>query len=96
MTMNVQARFFVSTTTRKSYGNAETLCTVELKPVINGDPNTDWSKYTPSGVVELTVTVPETAAWFESRIGRPVAITFADVPEAYGPAGLAALAGEQS
>lgn len=80
--MAVKARFYVSKTVRQNFGGRETTTTIELLPVINGDPNTDWSKYTPSGKIELTVTVEPASDWFESHIGQPVEITFSELPPA--------------
>lgn len=71
--MSVQARFYVSQIVK----NASGYVAAHLQPVIRGDQNKDWSKYTPSGKVELNVS-PETpaAAWFESMLGKDIAITF--------------------
>ena len=77
--MAVEARFYVTKTTKVNHGGTETICTIELKPVINGEPNKDWSKWTPSGLIELSVTNEAAAEWFESHIGKPLAITFDDV-----------------
>ena len=88
--MTVQARFYVSQITKQTNGAPPRLplLAVTLLPVVrpHGAPgaegNIDWAKYTPSGKIEITVT-PETSAyeWFESMLGKDVAITFDDVTE---------------
>lgn len=88
--MSVQARFYVSKVTK----TPSDYVAVELLPVTRSVPkppegsagyvgyNTDWSKYTPSGKLEMNVSIETGAAvWFENRIGKDVAITFEDVPE---------------
>jgi len=71
--MAVSARFFVQQITK----NASGYIGVQLMPAIKDEVNKDWSKYTPSGKIEMNVS-PETpaAAWFESMLGKDVAITF--------------------
>jgi hypothetical protein len=86
--MTVQARFYVSQITKHASGKLTPNLAVTLLPVIrpHGAPgaegNVDWAKYTPSGSIQLTVT-PETSAhdWFESMLGKDVAITFDEVTE---------------
>lgn len=82
--MSVSARFYVAKITKNagSFGNH---LNVTLLPVTRktGD-NIDWSKYTPSGSIEMTVSSEAGAYdWFESMIGKDVAISFspAEDPE---------------
>lgn len=74
--MSVTARFYVSEI-RKTAADA---CGVTLLPVIRPtDDNIQWSKYTPSGKFEMNVTADGAREWFESRLGKDVAITFDEI-----------------
>jgi hypothetical protein len=85
--MSVRAQFWVQKVTKQAASGGEFTRTVELAPVVrstgqpgyNPEGNIDWSKYTPSGRVELTITKDGAGEWFEERIGKDVAITFDDV-----------------
>lgn len=83
--MAVKARFWVQKVTKQAVSGGAVTRIVELAPVIRstGQPgdgeNVDWSKYTPSGVITLTVTADGAGEWFEERLGQDVAITFDDV-----------------
>lgn len=78
----IHARFWVQKVTLQavSQGNVQRL--VELAPVIRPTPtddgkgNIDWSKYTPSGSITLSVTSESAGAAFQDAIGKDVAITF--------------------
>jgi hypothetical protein len=72
--MNVQARFYVSKTTRQAYNPAHLL--VELTAVSRGDQNAQWAEATPCGKIEMTINNPEAAAPFEQALGKDVAVTF--------------------
>ena len=80
----VRARFWVQSVTKKAAAKGQFTTSVELAPVIRstGQPgdgqNVDWSKFTPSGKIELTVSAEGAQGWFEDRIGEDIAITFAD------------------
>ena len=84
--MSVRAQFWVQKVTKQAASGGEIVRVVELAPVVrstgqpgyNPEGNTDWSKYTPSGRIELTITADGAGEWFEERIGKDVAITFAD------------------
>lgn len=77
--MAVQARFFVDQITKHARFEGSKFT---LSPVTSSKPgNSDWSKYTPSGTIELNVTNPDAIAWFEDRLGKDIAITFDDRPE---------------
>lgn len=72
--MSVKARFYVSQVTR--FANAQNI-NVVLHPVTRKtEDNVDWSKFTPSGKIELSVTNESTAEWFEKHLGKDVAISF--------------------
>lgn len=85
--MAVKARFWVQKVTKQAASGGGVTRIVELAPVIRAtgqpgyDPeaNVNWSKYTPSGSIALTVTAEAGGQWFEDRLGKDVAITFEDV-----------------
>lgn len=56
---------------------------VELVPV-NGKGNEDWSRWTPSGSLKLTITNPEAVKQFE--VGKDYFVDFTPVPEEPIPA----------
>ena len=84
--MSVRAQFWVQKVAKQAASGGALTRTVELAPVIrstgqpgyNPEGNSDWSRYTPSGRIELTITADAAGEWFEERIGKDVAITFAD------------------
>lgn len=88
----VTARFYVRQVTRfgafvtgnaPGFSSPAPLVSVELSPV-NGsksDANKSWASATPSGEIKLTVGNPAAAAWFDSMLGKDVAITFEERPE---------------
>lgn len=74
--MSVSARFYVSTITKHAADNFA----VTLLPVVRPtNDNIEWSKYTPSGKIEMSITADGAREWFESRLGKDVAITFDEV-----------------
>jgi hypothetical protein len=80
--MAVKARFYVHSILKTNTDYVR----VELNPVTRktGDDNVDWSKYTPSGKIEMTVSKGTGAAdWFERKLeaGEDIGITFDDLPE---------------
>ena len=85
--MAVKARFWVQSFSKQAVSGGGVSAHVELKPVIRstGQPgdgqNIDWSKYTPSGLIQLTVSQEGAQQWFEERLGKDVAITFDDVAD---------------
>lgn len=79
--MAVAARFWVTEVTKKCGSGDEVIYVVTMKPVVSPlQGNDDWSKYTPSGTIELTVTNEAAGRWFEDRLRKNLAITFDDVP----------------
>lgn len=76
--MAVKARFWIREFTK--FGNTDNVKVI-LSPVTRqlGVDNIDWSKYTPSGEIMLSITTVGAQQWFEERIGKDVAITFDDV-----------------
>lgn len=79
--MSVKARFYVSQVTKHANGGStEQPRAITLLPVVRPTPdNVEWSKYTPSGKIEMTVTAEPAASWFEDHLGKDVSITFEDV-----------------
>ena len=85
--MSVRAQFWVQKVTKQAASGGGVTRIVELAPVTrsigqpgyNPEGNTDWSKYTPSGMISLTITADAAGEWFEQRIGQDVAIRFDDV-----------------
>lgn len=80
----IHARFWVQKVTLQAVSQGQIQRHVELAPVVRAtgqpgyDPegNVDWSKYTPSGKIELSITAEAAGAAFEAAVGRDVAITF--------------------
>ena len=83
----IRARFWVHKVTKQAASRGAVTRTVELAPVIRSLPqtspdyddglgNVDWSKFTPSGRIELTITAEAAGDAFEAAVGRDVAITF--------------------
>jgi hypothetical protein len=66
MAPTVRAKFkCTSKTERESYDSKnEVAIDVTLSPVL-GDENKPWSKYTPSGSLEMTITNPDAAGAFK-------------------------------
>lgn len=76
--MAVQARFFVDQIVKHARFDGVKFI---LQPVTSSKRgNASWSKFTPSGSIELSVTNPDAIAWFEAHLGVDVAITFDDRP----------------
>jgi len=65
----VRAKFFVSSVQQAASRGCEALnTTVTMCPVYSDDPSSEnkvFTKYTPSGELKMSITVPETAAFFE-------------------------------
>lgn len=75
--MSILARFYIREITR--YGNTDNVL-IKMSATIKGsEDNKEWSKYTPSGNIDMSVTTPGAIAWFEERLGKDVALTFEDV-----------------
>ncbi len=85
----MHARFYCSSIERRCVSGGEEIAIVKLSPVTrnvakNGDyasDNIDWSKYTPSGSMEFTVTQPEAIAYWSERLGKDQSIVFSDPAE---------------
>lgn len=80
--MTVQAKFWVSQINHQSPQNSghDQVATITLQPVyVTGEgENASWSKYTPSGKIEMCVTNPAAIEQFE--LGASYLITFEKAP----------------
>lgn len=79
--MTVRAKFYVTAINHR-FTNDAGACNAQicLEPVYvsgKGDDNESWSKYTPSGKLEMTVTNPAAVAQFE--LGKAYYIDFTPV-----------------
>lgn len=75
--MTVQAKFWVQNIQHQSPKSqeADTVANVTLVPVYaDGGENDSWSKYTPSGKIEMCITNPDAVDQFE--LGAEYLITF--------------------
>lgn len=78
----IHARFWVQKVTKQAVSAGNIQRTVELAPVVrpapsdDGKGNVDWSKYTPSGSIALSVSADAAGEAFEAALGKDVAITF--------------------
>lgn len=80
----IRAQFWVQKSTKQAAAKGQTTLIVEMAAVTRstGQPgyepegNTDWSKYTPSGRIEMAISNPDAAAIFDANIGRDVRVTF--------------------
>lgn len=71
--MAVRAKFFVRAI--EMYAQPPETGTVKLVAVVNNsDDNKSWSKYTPSGSIEMHITNPE--AFKQFQIGTEVFVDF--------------------
>jgi len=83
--MAVEARFYVAEVTKRppnrmgGYAAPVPIGDVVLRPS-GGAGNEAWSSATPSGEFKMTIRT-EALNWFESRLGKDVAILINDVPE---------------
>lgn len=78
--MATSLRFYVQSITRtaSNSGPGDGGAVVMAPSYANGK-NSDWSKYTPSGKIELQVTGPA-FAWFQDHLGKDLHIVIDDVP----------------
>lgn len=77
MGVMVRAKFIVTSITR--YGGEMTQ--IKLSPVMSGcEENKSFAKYTPSGEISLSVSVPETAKLFD--IDKEFYVDFTEAPKA--------------
>lgn len=73
--MAINAKFKISRLTPMPWATQdEPTVEVEMTPDYAGDRNKDWQKYTPTGVIRLTVNNP--AAIDEFQVGKAFTVTF--------------------
>lgn len=78
--MNVRAKFFVSEIKHAGTPGSEPVATVVLSPIFgtydkkNEEANKTWSKYTPSGKIEMVITNQAAIEAFE--IGKAYYVDF--------------------
>jgi hypothetical protein len=63
--------------------NAGDTASVTLQAVSRGKENAEWSKYTPSGSVNLTLSREASPAfeYFNSRVGKEIFVDFSDADD---------------
>jgi hypothetical protein len=75
--MSVVAKFFVQSITEHAHQKG---CkTLTLNAVSRGEENKEWSKYTPSGSIQMSVL--NEAASAEFLLGEEYLVTFAHSPK---------------
>lgn len=76
--MSVRAKFFVSEVKHVATPGSEPCAMIAMVPVFgtygDGKVNETWSKYTPSGKLEMTVTTPAAIDAFE--VGKAYFVDF--------------------
>jgi hypothetical protein len=80
----IRAQFWIQKVTKSAISGGAAQHIVEMAPVTRSvgqqgyspEGNTDWSKYTPSGRIEMTVTGEAAGEAFNAAVGKDVAITF--------------------
>jgi hypothetical protein len=75
--MGVKAIFYVDEVAQTASGAGK----MRLRAAAKGD-YAAWSHYTPSGTIEITCLNASATEWFRERVGKDVALTFADPTEA--------------
>ncbi len=67
--MQVRAKFFVEDIKHQDIPGTEQYASITMKPVFgtygDGEVNKTWSKYTPSGHLQITITNPSAIEAFE-------------------------------
>ena len=79
----VRAKFFVSSINHVGTPGSDPYATVTLSPVFggygDGKDNESWSKYTPSGKIEMSITNPKAIDAF--AIGKAYFVDFTPVDD---------------
>lgn len=84
--MAVTARFFVDRIVKHSrFDGIEVFMAPVTGGRANSPDNSSWAKFTPSGEIRLNVNNPSASSWFESMLGKDIAITFEERPESETP-----------
>lgn len=71
--MEVLAKFKVQSV-HHQYVTPEECCAVVTLNAVQGTGNESWSKYTPSGIIKMTINNPSAVAAFE--IGKDYLVSF--------------------
>ncbi len=76
----VRAKFFVKSVSIESAGSepGKEVGGVTLQPVVRGEENKDWSHWTPSGQILMSILNPAAFAAFRDRIGKEMYVDFSD------------------
>lgn len=82
--MAVQAKFYVAQVNQyaglSGYAAPAPAGEIILRPVTRGEENSMWASATPSGEIKMVIRT-EAFGWFQSRLGKDVAIRFDDPDE---------------
>lgn len=78
--MTVQAKFIVQEVQHQHVGGGNSQANIKLTPVIGDqESNESWSKWTPSGELQMCVTNPDAIKQFV--VGRCYILTFEETEE---------------
>lgn len=79
--MTVKARFYVKSIEHIHTGGVDEIAEIKMAPVFgtlgDGEVNDSWSKYTPAGQLEMTITNPAAVSQFE--LGKVYEMEFTPV-----------------
>ena len=78
--MKVRAKFYVSSITLSSYDQGSRQVKLQAVTRKEGD-NAEFFKSTPSGSIDMNISNPETAQWFQDRLGRDFYVDFTEADE---------------
>lgn len=76
--MAVRAQFFVDHVVEK-LASTNIYRSVVLRASTKGEANKEWSKWTPSGTIEMVITNETAVQWFKDHIGQDISIVFDEV-----------------
>lgn len=74
--MSVRAKFFIAEVTSTTYGKTEPINKVVLRAATSAGGNEEWSKATPVGTIEMTITNDAAFDQFKGHVGEDVDILF--------------------
>jgi hypothetical protein len=75
--MAVKALFYVQSVEKIIASGSSQNMRVTMMPVIRAtDDNIQWSKFTPSGKIEMYITADGAQKYFEENLGKDIPITF--------------------
>lgn len=70
----VRAKFWTQTIAHHHTQDPSAVCAVITMAPVYDEANKDWSKYTPQGAIQMTITNPDAIAAFE--IGKAYYVDF--------------------